>query len=105
MEKKRGVQSTDTGKKLTCYKSLLLKTISNKMKAAKGFPFPGENRPIKSIVKTGRSEVKPPISSPSELGVSSGSEDEGWWEESGTEADAECLYCAGLFTEDHGVEE
>jgi hypothetical protein len=57
-------------------------------------------------VQTGRSEVKPPILSPSELGVSSGSEEEeGWWEERKDEADAECLYCAGLFTEDRGVED
>jgi hypothetical protein len=49
--------------------------------------------------------VKPPISSPSERVVSSGSEEEdGWWEESEDEAVAECLYCAGLFTEDHGAE-
>ena len=39
------------------------------------------------------------------VGVSSGSEEEdGRWEESEDEADAECLYCAGLFTEDDGVE-
>jgi hypothetical protein len=55
-------------------------------------------------VKTGSSGVKPSISSPSELGVFWGSEDEnGRWEESEDKADAECLYCAGLFTEYHGA--
>jgi len=57
-------------------------------------------------VKTGRSEVKPPISPWSELGVSSGSEeDDGLGKESKDAADAECLYCAGLFSEDHDGEE
>ena len=50
--------------------------------------------------------VKPLISLSSELGVSSGSEEEGgWWKESEGEADAICLCCAGLFFEDHNGEE
>jgi len=31
-------------------------------------------------------------------------EEDGWWEESEDEADAEFLYCTALFTEDHGGE-
>jgi hypothetical protein len=50
--------------------------------------------------------VKAPISSSSELGVSSGSEQEadGWRKDSEDEANAERQYCAGLFTEDDGDE-
>ena len=57
------------------------------------------------MVKTGRSEVKSPISPTRKLGVSSRSEEEdGWGKGSEEEADAECLYCACLFTEEHDGE-
>jgi hypothetical protein len=56
-------------------------------------------------VKRRRSEAKPPISPPSVLDVSSESkEEDGWVKESEGEADAESLYCAGLFFEDHDGE-
>jgi hypothetical protein len=56
-------------------------------------------------VKTVRSEVKPPISPSSELRVSAESEeDDGYSKEIEDEGDAECLYCAGLFSEHHGRE-
>jgi hypothetical protein len=46
------------------------------------------------LVKTGRSEVKPNSPS-SELGASSGSEEEvDWVKESEDAVDVECLYCA-----------
>jgi hypothetical protein len=77
LEKKRGVQSIDTGKKLTCYKSLLRETVSNKRKTAKDDTFPVDK--VGPVVKRGSSGVKPPISSPSELGVSLGSEGENGW--------------------------
>jgi hypothetical protein len=41
--------------------------------------------------------VKPPTAPSSELGVSSGPEEDGWPKESEGEADVECLCCAGLF--------
>jgi hypothetical protein len=54
------------------------------------------------MVKTGRNEAKRPISPCSEFGVFSRSEDDdGLRKESKDEADAECLYCSGLFSEDH----
>jgi hypothetical protein len=50
-----------------------------------------EKMSIKSVFKTGSCGVKPPILSPSKLGVSWGSEDEnGWWEEGEDEADVKC---------------
>ena len=53
---------------------------------------------------TGRSEVKPPNSPSSELGVSSRSEDEGGGGKgSEDEAGAECLHC--LFNKYHDGEE
>ena len=62
--------------------------------------------PIRPVVKTGRSEMKPPITPSNKLGVSSGSEEEdGWGKESEVEDDVEYLYCAGLFTEDHNGED
>jgi hypothetical protein len=51
-----------------------------------------------------RSEVKLIISPSSKLNISSGSEEDGWWKGSEDEADAECLYCASLFTADHNGE-
>jgi hypothetical protein len=52
-------------------------TISNKRKRAKGGSISGGKlTPIKPVVKTGRNEVKPLISPRSELGLSSGSEEE-----------------------------
>jgi hypothetical protein len=57
------------------------------------------------VVKTGRNEVKPPISPWSDLGGSSGSaEEDGRGKESKGESDAECLYGVDLFTEDHDGE-
>lgn len=57
-------------------------------------------------MKTGRNEVKPPISPSSDLGVSSGSaEEDGQGKESNGKSDAECLYGVDLFTEDHDGEE
>jgi hypothetical protein len=65
----------------------------------------GTIRPIKPLVKTGISEVKPLISPSSKLKVSSGSEEEdGWGRGSEDDADAECLYCASSFTADHNGE-
>jgi hypothetical protein len=55
-----------------------------------------KSRPTKTVAYT-RSEGKPPISPSSELGVSSGTEEEG-------AADDECQYCAGLFCEDQDGE-
>jgi hypothetical protein len=43
LEKKRGVKSTDTGKKLTCPKYLCENVVSNKRTTAKEDPFPVEN--------------------------------------------------------------
>jgi hypothetical protein len=57
------------------------------------------------VVKTGRSEVKPLISPRSELGLSSGSEEDGWGKKAKNEADAACLYCGGFFSEDHDGKE
>jgi len=49
---------------------------------------------------------KPPLSSSSsESAVSPESEGDRWGTESEDEADAECLYCAGLFSENHSGEE
>ena len=42
-------------------------------------------------------DVKPPTAPSSELGVSSGSEEDGWRKDSEDEADVECSCCAGLF--------
>jgi hypothetical protein len=91
LEKKRGVKSTDTGKKLNCPFSRNM--VSNKMKTAKEDPFPVERvRLSQNVVKTGGSEVKPPISPSSELEVSSESEeDDGYGKEIEDEADAQCL--------------
>jgi hypothetical protein len=69
-------------------------------------PVGGKSRPIKPVVKTGRSGMKPSISPKSKLGVSSGSEEQGGCgKESEDEADAEYLYCASLFTADHNGED
>jgi hypothetical protein len=57
------------------------------------------------VVKTGRSEVKPLISPCSELGLSSRSEEGGWEKKYKNKADAERLYCAGFYSEDHNREE
>jgi hypothetical protein len=63
-----------------------------------------ESRPTKTVVNT-RSEGKPSVSSSSEFGVSSGSEEEeGREKESDDAADDECRYCAGLFCEDQDGE-
>jgi hypothetical protein len=43
LEKKRGVKSTDTSKKITCPKYLCENVVSNKRKTAKEDPFPVEN--------------------------------------------------------------
>lgn len=52
---------------------------------------------MNTAVKTGRSEVKPPISPSRDLGVSSGSkEEDGWGEGSEDKNDAR-----GLCSEDH----
>jgi hypothetical protein len=60
---------------------------------------------MKPVVKTRRSLVKPSISPSSELVVSSESEvEDGYGKEIEDEADAKCLYCAGLFCEDHNGE-
>jgi len=65
-----------------------------------------KSSPIKSVVRTAGSEVKPPISPSSELVVCSGSEEEDEWrKEIWNEAHAGCLYCAGLLSEDYGGEE
>jgi hypothetical protein len=48
----------------------------------------------------------PISSSSSKSAVSSGSEEgDRWGTESEDEADVDCLYCAGLFSEDRGAEE
>jgi hypothetical protein len=62
----------------------------------------GKRRPIKPAVKTGRSEVKSPVSSTRDLGVISGSEaqEDRWRKGSENEADTGSLNFAGLFTED-----
>jgi len=63
--------------------------------------------PMKPVLKTGKSEMKPLISPPSELGVPSGPEEELivivvvvviiiMVKESEDEVDTDCLYCAGL---------
>jgi hypothetical protein len=76
-EKKIGVQSTDTGKKLTCRKSLFEKHNRQQRENRYGGPLSGEkSMPIKPVVKTDRSEVKSPVSLPRNLGVSSRSEEE-----------------------------
>jgi hypothetical protein len=66
----------------------------------------GKPRPTELVVKTGRNEVKPPISPSSDLGIFSGSaEEDGRGKESKRESDAEYLYGVDLFTEGHvGVE-
>jgi hypothetical protein len=77
LEKKRGVQSTDTDKKLTCHKSLCEKHIKKQKENSKTGPLSGgKSRPIKPMVKTEKSGVKTPISPSSAFGVSSGSEDD-----------------------------
>ena len=63
------------------------------------FRWKNNHRPMKPVMKTGRSEVKPPISLSSVLDFSSRSEEEGedgWGKESEDEAVVECLYCAGF---------
>jgi hypothetical protein len=80
-------------------------SMQQKEKSKTGPLSCGTNRPIKPLVKMGRSEVKPLISPSSELNVSSGSEEEdGGGKGSEDEADAECLYCVSLFTADHNGE-
>ena len=60
-----------------------------------------KSRPFKPVLKTGRSEMKPPITSSRELGVSPGSKlEDGWGKESEEEIDVECWYSAGLFSEE-----
>jgi len=86
LEKKTWEQSTDEGKKLTCRNSFCEK-LSMQQKA-KNSKIRRKSRPIKPVVKVGRSEVKP-FSPSSELGASSGSEEEyGWVEEREDEVDA-----------------
>lgn len=65
----------------------------------------GRSKPIKPVVKTGRNEVKPPVLSSGELGVSSGSEEDAWKEESEDETHSKCFYSAGLFSEYNDGEE
>jgi hypothetical protein len=63
LEKKRWVKSTDSDKQLMYRKSLCEKRGKNRGKTANEDPFLVEkNRHIKLMVKTGKSEVKPPIS-------------------------------------------
>jgi len=70
MEMKRGVQSTDEGKKLTCPKSLCYRIgIQLEAKQQNRTPFWSKIRPIKPTVGTGLSEVKPALSPSSKLGV------------------------------------
>lgn len=74
------LQPTDEGKELTCRKSVYEKhSMQQKDNSQTGFLSGRIIRPTKPVVKTGRSGVKPPNSPSSELGVSSGSEDEGGW--------------------------
>jgi hypothetical protein len=88
-----------------CVVCLLARNVvSNKRKQQKRTPFCGGSKPIKPVVMTGRNEMKLPILSSSELGVSSGSEDT-WKKESVDEADSKCFYSAGLFSEDQDSEE
>jgi hypothetical protein len=90
LEKKTGVQSTDEGKKLTCRKIFCEK---HSMQQKENSKIGRKSRPVKTVVKSGRSEVKPVLPS-SKLGASSGPEEEdGWGKESENAANAECLYC------------
>jgi hypothetical protein len=58
------------------------------------------------MVKTERSEVKPPISSSIVLDFLLKVRRRRWMgKESEVKADVECLYCAGLFSEDQDGED
>jgi hypothetical protein len=106
LEKKRGVKSADTGKNLKCSKYLCEKLSKQEKENRKiGRLSGGKSRPIKPVMKTGKTEMTPPVSPPSESDISSESEEDAWGRESEDEADAECLYCAGFFSEDHDGEE
>jgi hypothetical protein len=98
LEKKRGVKSADTGKNLKRRKYLCEKPCKQETENRK-------SRPIKPVMKTGKTEMTPPVSPPSESDISSESEEDAWGRESEDEADAQCLYCAGFFSEDHDGEE
>jgi hypothetical protein len=54
---------------------------------------------------TGKIEMTPPVSPSNVLNNSSESEEDVGRRGSEDEADAECLYCAGFFSEDHDGEE
>jgi len=71
------VKFSETGKKLTCRYSRCEKySKQQKEKSKRGSISGGKITPMKPVVKTGRSEVKPLISTRSELGLSSGSEED-----------------------------
>jgi hypothetical protein len=83
LEKKIGVQSTDESKKLTCRMSLCGKHRTQQKENSKRGNLAGrKSSPIKSVMKTARSELKAQNSPSSELGVTSGSEEgDGWGKE------------------------
>jgi hypothetical protein len=84
LEKKRGMEFTDTSKKLTCPKSLCERHSKQQNGNNKTGPLSGgKSKPIKSVVKTAGSDVKPLISPSSVYCVSSGpGEEDGWGRES-----------------------
>ena len=106
-KKKTVLQPTDEGTKLTCRKSVYEKhSMQQKDNSQKWFLSGRKRRPIKPVVRTRRSGVKPPNSPSSEFGVSSRSEDEGGGGEGKwRRTDADCLYCADSFSEEHDGEE
>ena len=91
---------------IKCHMSLC-ETRSKQQKANnKRWPLCcGKSKPIKPVVKTEINEVKPSVSSWSELGVSSGYEEDTWKKERVDEADFKCFYSSGFLSEDRdGVE-
>jgi hypothetical protein len=74
LEKKRGLKSTDKGKKLNY--PFAKRKRSTKEKQQKRTLSGGKSKSNKLEVKTTRNEVKPPISPSNEFSVSSGSEEE-----------------------------
>ena len=80
LEKKTLLQSIDAGRQLACRKPLCEKHgVQQKENSKQGPTASQKSSPIKSVVKTARSDAKPPISPSSELGISSGSEEEDGW--------------------------
>lgn len=61
LEKKTGMWPTDTGKKLSCRKSLCEKHRMQQKENERRGHFCGKIRPIKPVMKTGRIGLKSPI--------------------------------------------